>query len=72
MVPETESNILDREMQRKMMKLIVYVHGIDSFVNIFADRIEKDDVFLYAYSGDKLVGLFDVGTIMTAYLSEKK
>lgn len=55
-----------------MMKLIVYVHGIDSFVNICADRIEKDDVFLYAYSGDKLIGLFDVGTIMTAYLSEKK
>lgn len=55
-----------------MMKLIVYVHGIDSFVNICADRVEKDDVFLYAYNGDKLVGMFDVGSIMVAYLSEKK
>lgn len=55
-----------------MMRLIVYVHGLDAFVNIACDRIEKDDVFLYAYVENKLVGLFDVGTIMTAYLSEKR
>lgn len=54
------------------MKLIVYIHGLDSFVNISADRIEKDDSFVYAYRGDLLVGMFDIGTVMTLYLSEKK
>ena len=54
------------------MKLIVYLHGIDSFVNINADRLEKDESFVYAYRGDQLVGMFDVGTVMTLYLSEKR
>lgn len=54
------------------MKLIVYIHGLDSFVNISADRIEKDESFVYAFKDDQLVGIFDIGTIMTCYLSEKK
>lgn len=54
------------------MKLIVYLHGMDGFVNISANRIEKDDSFVYAYRDDQLVGIFDIGTIMTLYLSEKK
>lgn len=55
-----------------MMRLLVYVHGVDGFVNISADRIEKDDNFLIAYNGERLVGVFDLGTVMTAYLSEKR
>lgn len=54
------------------MKLIVYLHGIDGFVNINADRITKDETFVYAFKDDQLVGIFDIGTIMTCYLSEKK
>lgn len=54
------------------MKLIVYIHGIDGFVNIPADRITKDDTFVYAFKDDQLVGMFDIGTVMTMYLSEKK
>lgn len=54
------------------MKLIVYLHGMDGFVNISANRIEKDDSFVYAFKEDQLVGIFDIGTIMTCYLSEKK
>lgn len=54
-----------------MVRLIVFLHGADGFVNICADRIEKDDVFVYAYSEDCLVGMFDSGTVMAAYLSEK-
>lgn len=54
-----------------MSKLIVYINGSEGFVNISADRMEKDEVFLYAYNGEKLVGIFDVGTVMSAYLSEK-
>lgn len=54
-----------------MMRLIVYLNGIDSFVNIAADRVQKDESFVYAYRGEDLVGMFDVGAIMTLYLSEK-
>lgn len=62
----------NRQDWKMKSKLIVNIHGIDGFVNINADRIEKDDVFLYAYLEGNLVGLFDVGSIMSAYLSEKK
>lgn len=55
-----------------MNKLIVYLVGTDGFINIDADRLQKEDVFLCAYNGDKLVGMFDSGTVMAAYLSEKK
>lgn len=54
-----------------MMRLIVYLHGIDGFVNIAADRVEKDDVFVTAYKGEQIVGMFDIGSVMTLYLSEK-
>lgn len=54
------------------MKLIVYLHGMDGFINIPADRITKDETFVYAFKDDQLVGIFDIGTIMTCYLSEKK
>ena len=55
-----------------MMRLLVYVHGVDGYVNICADRIEKDENFLFAYCENNLVGMFDLGTIMVAYLSEKR
>lgn len=55
-----------------MMRLLVYVHGVDGYVNISADRIEKDENFLFAYCENNLVGVFDLGTVMTAYLSEKR
>lgn len=55
-----------------MKKLIVYLNGSDGFVNIAADRIEVDSPFLFAYKCDALVGIFDLGTITMAYLSEKK
>ena len=54
------------------MKLIVYLHSVESFVNINADQIEKDESFIMAYNNGKLVGMFDIGTIMAMYLSEKK
>lgn len=54
-----------------MNKLIVYINNTDGFVNINADQIEVEDPFLKAFSGGNLVGLFDLSTVMTAYLSEK-
>lgn len=54
------------------MRLIVYVHGMDNcFVNIEADRVERDDVFVTAYRNNQVVGMFDIGSVMMLYLSEK-
>lgn len=55
-----------------MKKLIVYINNTEGFVNIVADRIAVESPFLYAFNGDALVGIFDIGTITMAYLSEKK
>lgn len=54
-----------------MMRLIVQLNGQDGFINIPVDEIESKDPFIYAYKAKKLVGLFDVGSILCLYLSEK-
>ena len=54
------------------MKLIVYFCGnTDSYVNISADRIVREEEFVLAYNGDKLVGIFEIGVIAAIYLSER-
>lgn len=55
-----------------MMRLIVYIHGHDGFVNIPVDRVEPHEPFVCAYRDGELVGMFDVGAIMALYLSEKE
>lgn len=52
------------------MKLIVYFNNSESFVNIPADRIERNEEFVCAYRGQALVGMFDIGVISAIYLSE--
>ena len=52
------------------MKLIVYFNNSDAFVNIPADRIERNEEFVCAYKEQSLVGMFDVGVISAIYLSE--
>lgn len=54
-----------------MMRLIVYLNGVDSFVNIAADSVQKDESHVYAYKGKELVGIFDLGMVSVLYLSEK-
>lgn len=54
-----------------MMRLIVYLNGVDGFINIAADRVERDDTFVIAYKGEQVVGMFDLGAVMALYLSEK-
>lgn len=55
-----------------MKKLIVKYHENekDCFVNITAERITERDGIIFAYSGERLVGVFDMGFINAAYLSE--
>lgn len=52
------------------MKLIVYFNNSDAFVNIPADRIERNEEWVCAYRGQALVGMFDVGVVSAIYLSE--
>ena len=55
------------------MRLIVYFNSnTDQFINIEADSMERKDEFIYAYKGEKLVGMFDVGIVVAIYLSEKR
>lgn len=60
------------------MKLIVYLHGISEdrdkpqYVNISVDRMAYANDFLQAFQGERLVALFDLGTVLAAYLSEEK
>lgn len=39
--------------------------------NIPADRIAEKEGFIFAYNGDELVGVFDLGLIEVAYISER-
>ena len=50
-----------------MKRLIAYFKG--QFVNLPADRIEEREGFIYAYSGNELIGTFDMGYIDAVYLS---
>ena len=54
-----------------MKRCIVGFVGQDGYVNMPADRLKKDDSFIYAYNGDDLVGVFDLGTINYIYITEK-
>lgn len=54
-----------------MMRLIVYLNGVEGFINIAADRVERENEFIIAYRAEKIVGMFDIGAVMAMYLSEK-
>ncbi len=41
------------------------------YVNIPADRLEREDDVVFVYDGDKLTGMFSLGSITCIYLSEK-
>lgn len=56
-----------------MTRLIVTLNGADSsYINISADRIERDADAILAYNGDALVGYFDTGCVLEAHLSSKE
>lgn len=54
------------------MRVIVYLNNSDQFINIEADKLERQDDFIVAILGNRPVGFFDVGVVAVAYLSEKK
>lgn len=44
----------------------------NDFVNIPADSMTENNGMIYVYNDNELVGVFDGGEIIMAYLSEKK
>lgn len=40
--------------------------------NIAADRLEREEDVIYAWSGDKLTGIFSVGCLDFLYISGKE
>lgn len=55
------------------MKRVIVVFADGSFANIQGDRIEfeRDCSMIFAYSGERLVGAFDISTVLKIYISEK-
>ena len=41
-------------------------------VTITADRMGQNECYIVVYRGDRMVGVFDLGSIVTVYLSEMK
>lgn len=44
----------------------------DGYQNIPADRLEREDAIIFAYNGDRLVAMFDIGCLESIWLSEAK
>lgn len=55
-----------------MTKLCVLLNDSGNLHVLDADRISKDETFLYAYQGEDLVGIFDLSIVLTAYMSVSK
>lgn len=47
------------------------VRGRDWHSNIGVTRIEREECVVFAYLGNDLVGVFDLGDVTALYMSEK-
>lgn len=44
----------------------------NGFLNVPADRLEREDAIIFVYNGEKLVAMFDIGILLSIWLSEVK
>ena len=51
-----------------MKKCVANVKG--GFVNIPADRLEREDSIIFVYNGEELVAMFDIGGLDNIWISE--
>ena len=42
-----------------------------SYINVAADRMEKEDYMLYVYDGNNLVAIVEITAVISANISEK-
>lgn len=55
---------------RPVCRLIV--RGKDWHVNINVTHIQREEALVFAFLGDDLVGVFDLGIVGALYMSERK
>lgn len=53
------------------MKRAVYQMPDGSYINVPADRLEKEENMIYAYDGKQLVAAVDVDSIIEVHIGEK-
>lgn len=53
------------------MKRCNIVLNDNSYINVAADRMEKEENMLYVWDGDNLVAVVEITAVITAHLSEK-
>lgn len=55
-----------------MMKRAVVNLADSSFINIPADRMEKDGEMIFVYNGSSLVAAIDLSCILSVHIVEKR
>ena len=61
------------DVEDKKVRLIVKYHEDKPYhANVACDLIEREDGMVFAYNGDALVGVFDLGIVDMMYLSEER
>lgn len=53
-----------------MNRFVAILNGGES-INIPAERMVKEDNYLYVWRGDKMVAIVDISAVVCAYISEK-
>lgn len=44
----------------------------NGFLNVPADRLEREDAIIFVYNGEKLVAMFDIGMLDSIWITEVK
>ena len=57
-------------MEERMRKCVANFKG--GFLNIPADRMEREDSIIFVYKDGNLVAMFDIGMLDSIWLSEVK
>ena len=53
------------------MKRCTVILSGGSYINVTADRMEKEDDMLYVYDGNSLVAVVEITAVISAHISEK-
>ena len=53
------------------MKRCTIILSGGSYINVAADRMEKEDDMLYVYDGNSLVAVVEITAVISAHISEK-
>lgn len=53
------------------MKRCNIVLNDNSYINVAADRMEKEENMLYVWDGDDLVAVVEITAVIAAHISEK-